>query len=82
MEATAILYPGAAMFFLTFAVIVNLGIHRFRAVGRRKVRVGYYRPGSISRRGVPIRISTWGQTTWRTDSAHTQQGGWSSGPSG
>ncbi len=43
MESTAILYPAAAMFFLTFAVIVNLGIKRFRAVGRREVSVGYYR---------------------------------------
>ena len=43
MEPTAILYPAAAMFFLTFAVIVNLGFKRFRAVGRREVSVGYYR---------------------------------------
>ncbi len=43
MEATAILYPGAAMFFLTFAVIANLGINRFRTVRRREVSVGYYR---------------------------------------
>ncbi len=43
MEPTAILYPGAAMFFLTFAVIANLAINRFRAVGRREVSVRYYR---------------------------------------
>ncbi len=54
MESTAILYPAAAMFFLTFAVIVNLGIKRFRAVGRREVSVGYYR--LFSEGGEPPRL--------------------------
>ncbi len=54
MESTAILYPAAAMFFLTFAVIVNLGIKRFRAVGRREVSVKYYR--LFSEGGEPPRL--------------------------
>ena len=43
MEPTAILYPGVAMFFLTFAVVAYMGINRLLAVRRREVRVKYYR---------------------------------------
>ncbi len=43
MEPTAMLYPGVAMFFLTFAAVAYLGISRLLAVRRREVRVKYYR---------------------------------------
>ena len=43
MQPTAILYPGIAMFFLTFSVILALGFARYRAIQRREVSIKYFR---------------------------------------
>ena len=43
MDPTAILYPGVAMFFLTFAIVAHMGVSRLLAVRRRQVSVRYYR---------------------------------------
>ncbi len=43
MEPTAIVYPGIAMFFLSFAMVAHLGASRFAAVRRRDVSLKYYR---------------------------------------
>ena len=43
MDPVAILYPGIAMFFLTFSMVVYLGYNRFTAIRRRDVSIGYYR---------------------------------------
>ena len=58
MEPTAILYPGAAMFFLTFAVIANLGANRFRAVRRREISGGYYRLYNEGEEPARLRVLT------------------------
>jgi hypothetical protein len=43
LEPTAIVYPGIAMFFLSFAMVLNLGRSRLAAVRRRDVSLKYYR---------------------------------------
>ncbi len=43
MEPTAIVYPGIAMFFLSFSMVAHLGASRFAAVRRRDVSLKYYR---------------------------------------
>jgi hypothetical protein len=43
MTPTAILYPGIAMFFLTFGVMLWLGHARYRAIHARRVSIKYFR---------------------------------------
>ncbi len=43
MERNAILYPGIAMFFLTFAMVLFLGVSRYLAIRRGDVSIKYYR---------------------------------------
>lgn len=43
MDPSAILYPGIAMFFLTFAMVLYLGFARYSAVQRGDVSIKYYR---------------------------------------
>lgn len=43
MEPTAILFPGIAMFFLTFSAIAYLAYRRITAVQRGEVSIRYYR---------------------------------------
>jgi hypothetical protein len=43
MNPSAIVFPGIAMFFLTFAAIVMLGYRRVTAVQRGDVSIRYYR---------------------------------------
>jgi len=43
LQPNAILYPGIAMFFLTFSTILVLGVARFRAIHRREVSIKYFR---------------------------------------
>lgn len=43
MEAQTILYPAIAMFFLTFGVLLYLGLSRFRAIHSGAVSMKYYR---------------------------------------
>jgi len=43
LQPTAILYPGIAMFSLTFSAILALGIARYRAIQRREVSIKYFR---------------------------------------
>jgi hypothetical protein len=43
LQPHAILYPGIAMFFLTFSTILALGLARYRAIQRREVSIGFFR---------------------------------------
>ena len=43
MEAVTILYPGIAMFALTFGVIAYLGASRYAAIHRKQVSIKYFR---------------------------------------
>jgi len=43
MDQNAILYPGIAMFFLTFAMVLYLGVSRYSAVQRGDVSIKFYR---------------------------------------
>ena len=43
MDPAAIVYPGIAMFFLSFSMVAHLGASRFAAVRRRDVSLRYYR---------------------------------------
>lgn len=43
MDPNAVLYPGIAMFFLTFAMVLYLGVARYSAVRRGDVSIKYYR---------------------------------------
>lgn len=43
MDQDAILFPGIAMFFLTFAMVLYLGVSRYRAVQRGEVSIKFYR---------------------------------------
>lgn len=43
MDRNAMLYPGIAMFFLTFAMVLYLGAARYRAVQRGAVSIKFYR---------------------------------------
>lgn len=43
MNASLILYPSIAMFALTLACVVTLGLSRYRAIRRGEVRISYYR---------------------------------------
>lgn len=43
MQPHAILYPGIAMFFLTFSMILVLGRTRYRAIQRREVNIKFFR---------------------------------------
>ena len=43
MTPTAILFPGIAMFSLTFGVMVRLGIARYTAIHDRSVSIKYFR---------------------------------------
>ncbi len=42
MEKILIIYPAIAMFFLTFSMIINLGISRVRAIKNREISIKYY----------------------------------------
>jgi hypothetical protein len=43
VSPAAIIYPAIAMFFLTFGILVNLGVQRYAAIRRREVSIRYYR---------------------------------------
>lgn len=43
MEAVQIIYPGIAMFFLTFFVATRTGYTRLTSIRNRKVSIRYYR---------------------------------------
>ncbi len=43
MDPITILYPGFAMFSLTFGVVATLGYNRYRAIRHREVSIRYYR---------------------------------------
>ena len=43
MDRNAILYPGIAMFFLTFAMVLYLGVARYLAIRRGDVSIKFYR---------------------------------------
>ncbi len=43
MDPSAILFPGIAMFFLSFAMVIVLGVSRFSAIRRGEVSIKYYR---------------------------------------
>jgi hypothetical protein len=43
MNPSAIVFPGIAMFFLTFSIVVALGYRRVTAVQRGEVSIRYYR---------------------------------------
>lgn len=43
MSPTAILYPAIAMFFLTFFVMLWLGVSRYTAIHNRSVSIKYFR---------------------------------------
>lgn len=45
MDPNVILYPGIAMFFLTFAMVLYLGVARYSAVQRGDVSILAFRPG-------------------------------------
>jgi hypothetical protein len=42
-QPTAILYPGIAMFWLTFGVMLWLGVARYRAIRKRTVSIKFFR---------------------------------------
>lgn len=43
MNPTSILYPGIAMFFLTFGVMLKLGLARYSAIHARSVSIRFFR---------------------------------------
>jgi len=43
MDPSAIVFPGIAMFFLTFSAVVYMGYRRVTAVRRGEVSIRYYR---------------------------------------
>ena len=43
MDPTAVLYPALAMFFLTFTVIIYMGVARYTAVVKGQVKLKFYR---------------------------------------
>ena len=43
MNPTAIIYPAIAMFFLTFGMVMSMGVRRYMAIQRREVSLKYYR---------------------------------------
>ncbi len=58
MAAETIIYPAIAMFFLTFSIIVRMGVARFRATARREVSLRFYRLYNEGEEPPALRVMT------------------------